>query len=212
MFEGNIEIGKLSWLMGLEVPVSEAEIQGWTDDWNKLHNKSRCTPADEPVSVSVCCTTPTTPPDTDTHTDANPPSRWPKGSKYKITRWTNLPRHPSEGPRTIEFRQAIGTLDARETTENVRLYVALLREAERRMYVDLDAKQPTGSCTEDSDIDVDVEAEDMCLPAFLAMLRLPGESRGYWIERAGRDATGRDASQLADREKCIACEGVCVGL
>ncbi|KAI9873598.1 MAG: hypothetical protein M1823_007880, partial [Watsoniomyces obsoletus] len=47
--------------------------------------------------------------------------RFATGNKYKITRWNLLDRHPSEGPRTIEFRQAAGSVDAEEIGETIRL-------------------------------------------------------------------------------------------
>ena len=61
---------------------------------------------------------------------------YPEGQKYKLSRWNLLPRHPTDGPRPIEFRQPAGSLDVEEVRETVGLYVSLVREAERRANAD----------------------------------------------------------------------------
>lgn len=52
-----------------------------------------------------------------------------RGSKYKIVRWSLVGQ--SDGPQTIEFRQARGTLDPNEIEMTVQFYVALVRRAEK---------------------------------------------------------------------------------
>ena len=106
----------------------------------------------------------------------------PRGSKYKIVRWELLRRADSEGPRTLEFRQAAGTLEVEEIAHNVQFNTALVRAAERQ----------TQSTAEESEEDIPT------LGGLLVdHLRLPGHAVEYWLARAARLAELR---KLARRE------------
>ena len=106
----------------------------------------------------------------------------PRGSKYKTVRWQLLSRADGEGPRTLEFRQAAGTLNLEEIAHNVQFNTALLRAAERQ----------TQSNTEEPEEDIPT------LRGLLVdHLRLPGHAVEYWLARAARLAELR---KLARRE------------
>jgi hypothetical protein len=197
VFEKDIEIGKLSWLMGQRVFDTEEVAQKWLEslleDWDTDLEDGKTT-CDKDT-----CTSKTS--------DVKKPNRWPRGAKYKLSKWNNLPRCDCEGPRTIEFRQPAGTLSSKDITENVRLYTALLREAERRMHVDLNLDQPIGTCVEELDVD---EETAMDLPTFLSMLDFHDSTKTYW-ERRARDLDRQRWEEnrlpvcLKDWEKCSEC-------
>ena len=130
------------------------------------------------------------------------PNPFPEGNKFKLTRWNLLARHPCQGPRTIEFRQAAGSVDPHEIGETVRLFVALLRCAERA----------ADATSEDADCCVDPKLDDaeVTLDGLLDLLRLPQPVRDYWTYRAERLAEEgffalRDPSSLKHWQKCTAC-------
>jgi hypothetical protein len=103
VFEKDMEIGKLAWLMGGEVFISADDLQAWHEAWLK---QGKAAP-DSHWGQTVCrkddCRSVTS--------DIKKPNNFPKGDKYKISRLNNLPRCDCEGPRTIEFRQPAGSLD-----------------------------------------------------------------------------------------------------
>ena len=106
----------------------------------------------------------------------------PRGSKYKTVRWQLLSRADGEGPRTLEFRQAAGTLNLEEIAHNVQFNTALLRAAERQ----------ARSNTEESE-----EVIPTLRGLLVEHLRMPELAVKYWFARAARLAELR---KLARRE------------
>jgi hypothetical protein len=53
------------------------------------------------------------------------------GDRYRIVNWSNLCRSKSEGPQTLEFRQADGTLDEEDVIHWVHLITAVICACER---------------------------------------------------------------------------------
>lgn len=130
------------------------------------------------------------------------PNPFPDGNKFKLTRWNLLSRHPSQGPRTIEFQQAAGSVDPSEIGKTIRFYVALLRCAEQAAA----ASSEEAACCVDSKIDAAV----VTLDGLLELLDLLESVREYWRSRAERLAEEcffalRDPSALKHWQKCNVC-------
>ncbi len=127
---------------------------------------------------------------------------FPEGEKYKITRWNLLGRHPCQGPRTIEFRQAAGSIDPNEIAETIWLYVALVRCAERAA----NAGGESSECCMDAQID----RAEPTLDDLLKLLQLPQSVRQYWTSRADKLIDEgffalREPSTLKHWQKCNVC-------
>ena len=128
--------------------------------------------------------------------------RFPDGNKYKLTRWNLLARHPCQGPRTIEFRQAAGSVDAEEIAETVRFYVALLRCAERAANANSEDSMNCSDC--------EVDEPRATMDNLFDLVVLPPSVRQYWTSRAQRLTDEcffslREPSALKHWQKCQAC-------
>ena len=124
------------------------------------------------------------------------------GNKYRLTRWELLSRHSSEGPRTIEFRQAAGTVDPIEIGENIRLYTALMRCAERAAN---DASEGP-----DRSPGWQIDEAELTLQGLFDLLQLPANIVDYWTNRVGRlremsSYALRKPENLTCRQKCQSC-------
>jgi hypothetical protein len=117
-------------------------------------------------------------------------------AKYKITRWNLLGR--TNGPQTVEFRQAAGSVDPHEIGEVMRFHAAMMRCAERL------------ACTADShlpDPDDDTPAN---LDSLFALLGLAKPTRQFWRRRFNKFAEQRfynleEPETMANFLKCLAC-------
>lgn len=186
------------------IPSSNAD--SWTRVSTSSTPSSPSTLSSTPTSTNPFPAPPTDPFRTDLFRRYNSPTPFPPGTKHKLTNYTPLARLPSEGPRTIEFRQPAGTLSLLEISETVRLYTALVREAERRADEDAACHRRVGD-------GVCVEPVGS-LEEFLGMLRLSEEGRRYWIRRAGEregeremeaGEESRKQGKEGDCERCAVC-------
>ena len=124
------------------------------------------------------------------------------GNKYRITRWELLSRHWSEGPQTIEFRQADGSVDPIEIGENIRLYTALMRCAERAAN---DASEGP-----DRSPSWQIDEAEPTLQGLFDLLQLPANIVDYWTDRAQRlhevsFYALREPEKLSCWQKCQSC-------
>jgi hypothetical protein len=107
----------------------------------------------------------------------------------------------------MKFRQPASTLCNEEGTENVRLFTALIREAERRTHLDLSLNQAIGTCIAELDVDKD---KAMDLPAFLSVLGFNQRTKTYWEDQVitldrQRWEANRLPVCLKDWKKCSEC-------
>ena len=115
-------------------------------------------------------------------------------AKYKIMRWELVARHESEGPRTVEFRQPMGTLDEEEIGMAVLFYTSLIRAAERMA----GGRQ------------VVKDEEEATLERLLGHLQLSEAVAEYWRVRAARlkmerIEAGVDEEMLTAAQRCVLC-------
>jgi hypothetical protein len=122
------------------------------------------------------------------------------GDKYKIVRWQLLDRWAGDGPRTIEFRQAAGTLDPEEIAYTMQFNAALINAAARMAEADT-------QCLPNETAD---GVRDPSLQSLLEMLQLHDDANRYWLDRAEQERLrrvkdGREDKDLLSRQKCPQC-------
>jgi Putative amidoligase enzyme len=121
------------------------------------------------------------------------------GDRYRIVNWSNLCRSKSEGPQTLEFRQADGTLDEQDVIHWVHLISTVIRTCEhlansadpQSIWLNSNRKDVVPSLTELLDL---LDIHDIAI-------------RWYWEQRV-KKYTGRIdefTPELKDWEVCGLC-------
>jgi hypothetical protein len=200
VFDPNLTAQELAWRMGSEDPIPCTRAKAQVSD---LSERLTVDQVDGPNGRDSCesqikqTLRSDTNDDQDSGCDVSRIFDSDGGDRYRIVNWSNLCRSKSEGPQTLEFRQADGTLDLRDVVHWVHLITATIRTCECLSY----SPDPQSIWSN----------WEVTAPTLTELLNLLGVRdvtiRTYWEKRVQKHADRIDefVPELKDWDVCSVC-------